>query len=298
MLTRRRLLVALLLLGCLALGAALVWQRTGEPLPSPVAGQEVPEPRVEPLARIAVAGDTGTGGEDAFATGEAIADRAAATSAYDALVLLGDLVYEDGEADLVDARVREPFAGVLAGGAELVPVLGNHDYRSGEQGEILCSLGRDASWYVDTVGPVRVVVLDTERVDDREQGRWLAETLAAPVPEGTWTVVALHRPPYSAGEHGPDRSVREAWVPLFEEYDVPLVLAGHEHDYQRTDEVDGVTYVVSGAGAKLRSTGHDELTAVSASTLHFVELLAYRNRLVGHAIDHEGRLVDSFTLRR
>jgi hypothetical protein len=37
---------------------------------------------------------------------------------------------------------------------------------------------------------------------------------------------------------------------------------------------------------------------VSASTLHYLDLVVYTDRIVGSAIDHSGRLVDRFTLRR
>jgi len=71
-----------------------------------------------------------------------------------------------------------------------------------------------------------------------------------------------------------------------------------DHDYQRSKPINGVTYVVSGAGAKLRPTGHEDFTAVSASTLHFVDMLVYSDRIVLRAIDQDGTLVDMFTLRR
>ncbi len=217
---------------------------------------------------------------------------------YDALVLLGDLVYEDGEADLARARVIDAFSQVVDGGAELVPVLGNHDYESGEQEQILTVLGRARSWYAEYVGSVRLVALDSNRVGDAEQTTWLRGILADKTPPGTWTIAAMHHPAYSAGHHGSDEDVRDRWSALFEEAGVPLVLAGHDHDYQRSTPQDGVTYVVSGAGAKLRPTGREEFTAVSASTLHYLDLLVYRDRMVGRAIDHSGRLVDSFTIRR
>jgi len=43
----------------------------------------------------------------------------------------------------------------------------------------------------------------------------------------------------------------EALVPLFDRADVRLVLAGHEHNFQ-IGEVGSRTYVVSGAGGKVR----------------------------------------------
>lgn len=58
---------------------------------------------------------------------------------------------------------------------------------------------------------------------------------------------------------------------------------------------DGVTYVVSGAGAKLHPTGREAFTAVSSSTLHYLDLLVYEDRMVDRAIDQAGYLVDTFT---
>jgi hypothetical protein len=277
---------------------ALVLRNSEDPIPSPVAGEAVPPIRVAPLARLAVAGDTGTGDAAQAATVDVMLDQAQGQAPYDALVLLGDLVYEDGDVDEVDTAVIEPFAPLTGQGTELVPVLGNHDYRSGEQAEILTELGRGEPWYVEQVGPIRIVALDSEHADDPAQRRWLEQVLALPPPPGTWTIAVMHHPAYSAGHHGSTVDVQENWVPLFTEYDVPLVLAGHDHDYQRSVSLDGVTYIVSGAGAKLRPTGAEDFTEVSASVLHYLDLLVYPRRIVGRAIDHSGRLVDLFTLHR
>lgn len=247
--------------------------------------------------RVAVVGDTGTGDAAERATAQRIAADGVA-EAFDALVIVGDLVYEDGDAAQVPTVVTEPFGPVLDQGTVLLPVLGNHDYRTGEQDEILAALGRSRSWYVERVGDLRVVVLDSMRVDDPAQTRWLRDVLAAPVPDGTWTVVALHHPPYSAGEHGSDRAVRARWAPVFAASDVPLVLSGHDHDYQRSTPQDGVTYVVTGAGARTRAAGRAGFTAVSESVLHYVDLRVEGDRLRVRAVDQSGGIVDSFALTR
>lgn len=302
--TRRRISMVLGLAVVAALAAYLLIAPPGivrslfaEGLPADVAGEAVPAVAGSPTARIAAAGDTGTGSSTEAAT----AQRMAAESRerlYDAVLLLGDLVYDDGEAALVDRVVTEPFAPVVDSGAELLPVLGNHDYGSDEQRQILTALGRRTSWYVEHVGPVRVVVLDSNRVQDAEQTQWLSDVLDDPQPPGTWTVVAMHHPAYSAGYHGSDETVRETWGPLFADADVPLVLAGHDHDYERSTPRGGVTYVVSGAGADVRPVGHEDFTAVSSSTLHYLDLLFYDDRIVGRAIDQDGNLVDAFTIPR
>jgi hypothetical protein len=296
--TRARVAAAVVLALVAAVGAAYAFGRDDEPVPSVVAGERVPPVRDAPGVRLAVAGDTGTGDSAQAATVDEMLDQTQGQAPYDALVLLGDLVYEDGDADEVDTAVTEPFAPLTAQGTELVPVLGNHDYESGEQTEILTALGRERAWYVERVGPVRIVALDSEHADDPEQRSWLERVLARPEPPGTWTIAAMHHPAYSAGEHGSTADVQENWVPLFIRYDVPLVLAGHDHDYQRSLPLDGVTYVVSGGAAKLRPTGREDFTAVSASVLHYLDLLVYPHQILGRAIDQSGQLVDRFTLRR
>jgi len=299
----RRLMV---ILGVAVLAAAVIWAvffpprflawGTPDALPADVAGQTVPPIVDEPVVRIAIAGDTGTGDSAAEATAQRMIAESE-SNPYDALILLGDLIYPDGDVALIDATVNDPFGPLVNDGAELIPVLGNHDYESGEQREILRTLGRSRPWYVEQVGPVRVVALDSNQIRSN-QTQWLQQVLAEPEPPDGWTVVAMHHPAYSAGEHGSDQAVQELWAPIFAEAGVRLVLAGHDHDYQRSTPQDGVTYVVSGGGAKLRPTGRDEFTAVSASTLHYVDLLVYEDQLVGRAIDQSGLLVDVFEITR
>ncbi|WP_026551235.1 metallophosphoesterase, partial [Arthrobacter sp. H20] len=181
--------------------------------------------------------------------------------------------------ELTRQLVTEPFAAITDRGARLLPVLGNHDYRSGEQQQILNQLGRTNSWYAEQVGPIRIVVLDSTLVMEEEQTAWLRKKLGEAQPPGSWTVVAMHHPAYSAGSHGSDLAIRDTWSPIFAEAGVPLVLAGHDHDYQRSTPQDGVTYIVSGAGAKLRPVGYQEFTAFGSSTLHYLDLLVFKDRL-------------------
>jgi len=250
------------------------------------------------LTRIALAGDTGTGPGSAIdATVTAMVDEGRRRN-YDGLVLLGDLIYPDGDADQAAARITNVFTPLTSRGTRLVPVLGNHDYMSDEQASILNQAGRDErTWYTDRVGIVRIVVLDTEQVDNPAQITWLKETLASPT-DAAWTVVVMHKPAYSAGFHGSDTQIQQQWVPIFEQYDVPLVLAGHDHDYQRSKPIGGVTYVVSGGAATLRPTGREDFTEVSASTRHYIDLLAEDDRLTVRAIDQSGMLFDSVELTR
>jgi 3',5'-cyclic AMP phosphodiesterase CpdA len=308
-------LIAVVLLTCaLTAGAYAFWPSSDDhpaaeptqPAPTSVEPTPTPTPTTEPTptasnepeARIAIAGDTGTRDSYAMATAKRIRLQAQQVGVpYDALLLLGDIVYQSGDADLTKRSVLDPF-GSVAQGSDLIAVLGNHDVKSDEQTSILKQLGRTSSWYVQRVGPVRVIVLNSTQIRNREQLRWLRGVLAEKQPEGTWTIAAMHHAPFSSGYHGNDKDVQRYWVPLFVQAHVPLVLAGHDHDYERTLPQDGVTYVVSGAGAKLREVGRSSFTAVSATTRHFVDLVVYRDRLELKAIDQSGGIIDEFTVKR
>ncbi|NUR08821.1 MAG: hypothetical protein HOQ45_17680 [Nocardioidaceae bacterium] len=305
--TRTRFVAAgaVLAVGLVALLPALLLPEDGrvprDSSPPPRVTTSAPvsptPPSGRPLARLAIAGDTGTRDGREQATADEMADQGDGRR-YDALLLLGDLVYETGDAELTEESVTRPFDEVLGEGAVLVPVLGNHDVESDEQSDILRRLGRDRAWYQQRVGPVRILALDSNRPDDPAQTAWLRARLAERQPPGTWTIAVMHHPAYSAGEHGSSLDVRRAWSPLFARAGVSLVLAGHDHDYQRSTPQQGVTYVVSGGGAKLRPTGREGFTAFSRSVRHYVDLQVYRDRLVGRAIDQQGHTFDTWTLRR
>lgn len=303
------------ILAVVVLGGLVVWWSpspgsavfSGEPAPSaarpaasaPAArGAAATVPLSEtPVVRIAVAGDTGTGTAEQDSVAARIEQRSQADP-YDALLLLGDMIYENGDVSMLQSRVTAPYQPLLDDGARLIPVLGNHDYASDEEQQIMTELGQPSLWYVEQIGPVRLVVLDSNRVDDAEQTSWLERTLSEPVAPGTWTIAAMHHPAYSSGVHGSTPEVQRSWVPLFTKYRVPLVLAGHDHDYERTTPQDGVTYVVSGAGSRLRPVGHRDFTATSISTLHYLDLAVSADHLTGTAIDPAGTVIDTFTLSR
>jgi predicted MPP superfamily phosphohydrolase len=65
---------------------------------------------------------------------------------------------------------------------------------------------------------------------------------------------------------------------------VQLVLSGHDHDYQRSEVINGVTHIVSGAGSGTRRTGREWFTAQSFAWLHFLDIGVYPDRLVLRAV--------------
>jgi Purple acid Phosphatase, N-terminal domain/Calcineurin-like phosphoesterase len=72
---------------------------------------------------------------------------------------------------------------------------------------------------------------------------WLERELreARQDPSVDMIVVFMHQCAMSTSVpgNGSDLGIRQAWLPLFDQYEVDLVLSGHEHDYQRSYPVRG-----------------------------------------------------------
>ncbi|HEX5096487.1 MAG TPA: metallophosphoesterase [Acidimicrobiia bacterium] len=246
-----------------------------------------------PRVRIAVAGDVGKRGRHASAIAAAVA-RAGTERAYNVLLLLGDNVYPRGDPALLPTTVFEPYRPVLAAGATLLAILGNHDVMRGHGPEQLRRLGQAGPWWSHCVDGVLIVGLDSTRVDDATQRTWLEATLRDT--DARWKIVAIHASPYSSGYQGSSRAVREAFVPLFERYGVRLVLSGHDHDYQRSHVINGVTYVVAGGASTTRRAGRAPFTAVSFKWHHFVDVSVFDDHLLLRAINAELRVGDTYAL--
>jgi acid phosphatase type 7 len=257
-----------------------------------------PDPGTAASIRFAAFGDSGSGNSDQYALLHQLA-----TAPFDFIVHTGDLAYEGGSAGELERTVFRVYAPLMQSFA-LYPVPGNHDYETAGAAPFLQAfvLPEDGDpdwperWYSFDWGDVHFVGLDTERIGDR-QAEWLdADLMQNHLP---WTIVFGHRPPFSSGEHGGDAAFREHFVPVLERYQVPLVLSGHDHDYERTQVLNGVTYVVTGGGGRgTRNVGESSFTAFSEAVIHFVFVEIAGSRLVLHAIDGVGREFDQTVIER
>jgi 3',5'-cyclic AMP phosphodiesterase CpdA len=97
--------------------------------------------------------------------------------------------------------------------------------------------------------------MDTWTGEERD---WLKSELAAAMNEPglVHRIAVLHHGPFSSGRHGGNaRLIANGIVDIFRDNKVDLVLAGHDHLYER-GEGQGIKYIVSGgAGAPLYSRG-------------------------------------------
>jgi 3',5'-cyclic AMP phosphodiesterase CpdA len=111
-------------------------------------------------------------------------------------------------------------------------------------------------WYAFTAGSVRVVSIANDDVCYQDGGNsyvrgyssgaqkaWLEKELAAARADRNidWIVICMHQVAISTVDNfnGADLGIREEWVPLFDKYEVDLVVCGHEHHYERSHPIRG-----------------------------------------------------------
>lgn len=287
----RRALVALVLAFVAACSSEPAPPRTQPSITASPTTSVSPSPV---LLRFAAVGDFGDGSPAEKQVADAIAAEHVRRP-LDVLLLLGDMVYPDGDPAEVDKKFRTPYANVLQAGIDTAAVLGNHDIMTDREA-IIDAFGMPGPYYRFTRGPVEFFALDSSTAAiDRRQVAWFEAALAAS--RARWKIVFMHVPAFSAGRHGPHPALQESLVPLLERYDVQMVITGHDHDYQRSVPIRGTVHVVSGGGCCPRPVGTEPYTARSATGLHFVVVEVSEGGLSLEAIATDGTVLDRAVIR-
>jgi hypothetical protein len=204
----------------------------------------------------------------------------------DAVLALGDLQYENGSAASFQ-QVYHPTWGRLRSITR--PVIGNHEYNSGGAGYYdyfgAAAGPRDQGWYSFDLGDWHLVALNSncDQVGCQAgspQQQWLAADLAAHPTR--CTLAFWHHPRWSNGEHGDNPAVGPL-VATLHAAGVDLLLAGHDHDYERFAPLDpsgaadprhGIRQFVVGSGGKshYRVTPSRRTEAFTDDTFGVLEL--------------------------
>ena len=240
---------------------------------------------------IAIIGDFGDGGDAQYEVGRAIS----AHDDLDYLLTTGDNFYTDD----VDAIWSKPYGWLEDRPVKVYAAWGNHDIETKSRERLVRKyLNLHRNWYTADLGPLLLVVLDSNQHDHPGQKQWLATRLKN---AGKPVVVTFHHALFSCGAHGSNRMVQEAWLDLFREYEVVVVFNGHEHDYERF--LDGRTHyiVTGGAGRPLRpfadcASGTPKPIAGNATHHHYVLLEASDSRLRISAMTADGRVIDELEI--
>ena len=255
---------------------------------------------------FAAVGDTGTGGRNQMDIARAMVDAYKETP-YGFVAHVGDVSYRGSILDRWEDVWLKPYKPLLNAGVRFEVALGNHELSEGQSEktvrwihERMEALGYENTYRVVPYGPVDFFFLDsaTPLVTGERSGEQLA-WLDAVLGESTavWKIAVMHHAPYSSSaKRGSNVELRAAVEPLFVEHGVQLVLTGHDHTYERTVPQQGVTYIVTGAGAKLSDVDRSDFTAASAKILQFMMIEIDQDRLNVTAIDKTGTVFDEVTL--
>jgi hypothetical protein len=227
----------------------------------------------DPAARFVVIGDAGTRTQAQTAVAQRMSELYQARP-FNAVLVAGDNAYPDGNPDLFNDSIARPYQDLIQRQVKFYPTLGNHDVKSGFDANQLAywgvpryynfKLGSASSsaefWAIDSdlftpevdfTEPQNPVLKQQQAA---QQLQWLTNSLSqstAPI-----KVVYGHHPLFSVGAASkPKRAFQQNALAqtlalVLEHAGVDLYISGHEHHYEAPRQVNGVTYVVTGAAGK------------------------------------------------
>lgn len=165
----------------------------------------------------------------------------------------------------------------------------------------------ETSYYVDYQG-VRFIMINVFNEKKlKEQVAWVEKLLVNN--PNKWTVISFHKPFYSAGRDRDNQGTRNAFLPIFDKYNVDLVLTGHDHAYARSyklkngarvaDNEKGTVYVVSVSGPKMYSvnSNYDHIMAKTGGNVQLFQVISIDGEELSYkSYTVTGSLYDSFNL--
>ena len=160
-----------------------------------------------------------------------VVEAGLAATPHAAVLLLGDNVYQKG----TEREFRDCYGPTWGRfKARTHPAPGNHEYYTPGATGYYAYFGSAAGrgYYSVDLGAWHVVSLNSnlKGAEHQAQLEWLKQDLAAS--RARCTLAYWHHPLYSSGWHGSFPIMQSAWQ-LLHEAGAELVLAGHDHTYER-----------------------------------------------------------------
>jgi len=254
-------------------------------------------PNLPTSFHFAVIGDSGTGGRHQYEVG-ALLGQHQKTFGFQTVLMLGDNIYGGESPRDFRNKFELPYKALLDSGVKFYAALGNHDSPDQRLYKHF-NMGGQRYYNFKPRDDIRFFALDSTFVDKR-QLEWIEKELS--VSGSDWKIVYFHHPLYSSGgRHGSDMALRAVLEPLFVKYGVSLVLAGHDHFYERIKPQRGIPYFVIGGSAKLRE-GNVRRTALTEKAFDrdnsFALMEIDKDTLHFQAISRTGATVDSGSFKR
>ena len=126
---------------------------------------------------------------------------------------------------------------VKSAGSAMKVVVGNHDTEGSVLPSLMSKFNLDKQYYSFDYQNTHFLGLSSELDSGEDKGQFeFAKTDLAKAtsnPKTDWIIVYFHRPFYS-GSGSDNTGMRDMYHPLFQKYNVDLVLSGHAHNYERS----------------------------------------------------------------
>lgn len=146
------------------------------------------------------------------------------------------------------------------GDAELISVMGNHEFNADPTGSIASAVYNNkhsgpGEAYSIKVGNVYIAVINyaTTLTEMEKAAEWLIDD--AKNTKATWKILCTHQPPYFTNSVGGNDIVYSVLPDAAEEAGIDVVFSGHDHSFAKTypltddnvDKENGTTYYIVGA---------------------------------------------------
>ena len=269
--------------------------------PSPLRKTGPTLPLTLPLrdgsVRFLAIGDTGTGTKQQGELARVMADYRKVFP-YEFVLMMGDNMYGKEKAADFKTKFEDVYQPILSQGVKFYATLGNHDESNQRFYENFNMKGEE--YFRFKKGDVAFYNLNSNYMDKR-QLKWMEEQLSKDTSK--WKIAFFHHPPYSSGgRHGSSSGLREVVEPLFIKHGVDVVLAGHEHFYERIKPQNGIYYFITGAGGKLRSgdvkKGSPLTEKAFDKDMSFMLIEVVKDEMHFQVISRTGETVDSGVIKR
>lgn len=181
----------------------------------------------------------------------------------------------------------------------------------------------DRRYYSFDYGPVHFIVLDTQTEEEKDahpellqrQQAWFREEVRQSTKP--WNVVLMHKDPLQYRIHKrPERQEGfsdegKAWMPLFDEAGIDLVLSAHLHTYRNRGHIQnfqrsegGTLYILTGVAGNVRYPGlwvdHalDQYVAPQPETDNYLTLEADADALTVRCFLPDGTQIDEAAVKK
>jgi len=234
------------------------------------------------------------------------------------ILMAGDLVNRGNERDDWDAFFH--YADNVFAQYPIVPTIGNHEYKSNP---LLPKMYLDY-FVLPQNGPTNIpsefcysfkylntqfIILNANH-NPEQQVSWLQQQLSGS--SSLWKFLLFHQPLYSAAPKRDNKHLKNAWLPLIDQYHVDIVFQGHDHSYWRTYPLkndqkvspsEGTYYVISVSGTKAyEQQEKSEIIETAFEKTPTYQIITIEkgtsNRLIYRSFDKEGTQRDEFIINK